>query len=859
MAINKIFNTQDLVLKVNTKSYDPQKLPIAEWSMYLDILCGNREYQKEAIKTAIHYLAGNNYNTINDLVKANYYKNENLQLKYNTEKEYLSKLQLSNKLAGSIDLATGTGKSFVMFGIAQIALGIGLVDKVLVLGPPSLTIERELTNKFRDLATNTTLQTSVPESAKFKIPSIINANQTIKSGCICIENINAVYSKTGSSIFDSLSFGKGATTLILNDEVHHAYNIVEGRTEDAQSLKKWKEFLLDTTFNFKYILGFTGTAYIKDDYFNDVIYRYSLRQAIENKFVKNVNYVIEDENSTEDVKFQKIFQNHKRNKLLYPNLKPLTILVTRDIKAAKQLKTRFVEFLVEKKEGTEDFISNQKVIIVTSDKEHKAGVLKLPLVDNIDEPAEWIISVSMLTEGWDVKNVFQIVPMEERAFDSKLLIAQVLGRGLRIPANYPNSEVVIFNHDSWSKNIKNLVEEILEISIKIKNSPLTQGARSKYHFELYNINYKKIATEKEAPITTVFNYKDYISFSSEDLNVTTETKYVRIGDKEYPIKYQIEKERTPIKEIVEKVYNDFQMRKLEGIILKLNDTEYTNENLPTKELIENMIRKSMKNVGLENVDYLGKSNRQAVYNTFSTLLRKKPKTVTLEKSVNELFKIETKNRDHETITALSLRNDTTIFFTDDYENEIVIPDTLISFEECKIDGSLRRDAFADTVNSFNFKTPIDLIFATRDPERKFIKLLLSDENAKHIDCWIKSTNQGFYSLEYIMSSKAGRHSVSHQFNPDFFILQKKDGVEYITVIETKSDGDDSDENKQKNKYATEHFNDLNETLKSNNINQKYFFHFLSPNNYNDFFTYLRDGRLIQGLYRSELDKQLIDE
>ena len=44
--------------------------------------------------------------------------------------------------------------------------------------------------------------------------------------------------------------------------------------------------------------------------------------------------------------------------------------------------------------------------------------------------------VSMLTEGWDVQNVFQIVPHEERAFNSKLLIAQVLGRGLRVPDAY---------------------------------------------------------------------------------------------------------------------------------------------------------------------------------------------------------------------------------------------------------------------------------------------------------------------------------------------------------------------------------------------------------------------------------------
>ena len=42
-------------------------------------------------------------------------------------------------------------------------------------------------------------------------------------------------------------------------------------------------------------------------------------------------------------------------------------------------------------------------------------------VDDKDNLIEWITSVSMLSEGWDVKNVFQIVPHEERAFNSKLL------------------------------------------------------------------------------------------------------------------------------------------------------------------------------------------------------------------------------------------------------------------------------------------------------------------------------------------------------------------------------------------------------------------------------------------------------
>ena len=90
-------------------------------------------------------------------------------------------------------------------------------------------------------------------------------------------------------------------------------------------------------------------------------------------------------------------------------------------------------------EGISSEEANKKVLIVTSAPEHQANVRSLEAVDRSDNPVEWITSVSMLTEGWDVQNVFQIVPHEKRAFNSKLLIAQVMGRGLRIPAAYAMS------------------------------------------------------------------------------------------------------------------------------------------------------------------------------------------------------------------------------------------------------------------------------------------------------------------------------------------------------------------------------------------------------------------------------------
>ncbi len=854
MVGKKILNTQDLVLKVDAKSYDPIKFPLDDWDRFLDILCQNRDYQKTAVKTALHYLISTKYNSIEDIVKENYNSNEQLQLRYKSEKEYLSKIQIPQKLSACIDLATGTGKSYVMYGIAQIALGLGIVDKVLVLGPPSLTIERELTKKFNALSTDATLKNAIPQSAKISNPTIINADQTIKDGCIAIENINAVYTKTGSSIFDSLAFGKGERCLVLNDEVHHAYNKVEGNTSESKSVKKWKEFLLDPTFNFKYILGFTGTSYIENDYFNDVIYRFSLRTAIENKFVKSVNYVVENVDANENEKFQKILQNHKRNKQDYSNLKPLTILVTKDIKVAKQLKTRLVEFLVEKGEGSESYISNDKVLLVTSDKDHKANILKLPLVDNIDEPVEWIISVAMLTEGWDVKNVFQIVPMEEKAFNSKLLIAQVLGRGLRIPNGYPYAEVTIFNHDKWSKNIKDLVEEILEMEAKIKNSAILKGDRAEYHFTLHNIDYEKQTIEKEIEKDTkIYNYNDYINFVSEIFEQKTETKLVQIGGKEYPIQYNIEKEKFLVKDIVIDIVEKFKTRKLERVTLKIDEKEFTTENLPDDAIIEKVLKNSMLKAGIEG-DYIGKRNRDAVYSAYNTLLRKKPKSIQLVRKPNDLTQIKTQNREHESISVLGLKNDYSVFYSSDYKNEIVISDTLVALEEVIQDDTLPKYATPDSINKFLFKTPIDLVFTSRTPERKFVAELVKPENASKLTSWIKSKNQSFYSIEYSLTK--GSHTNSHFFNPDFFILITKDDIEYISVVEIKSDNDDSEENKQKNKYAIEHFAELNKQLEEQGIKQKYLFNFLSPNYYSEYFTYLQDGRLLNGSFTSELDNSL---
>ena len=834
----KIYKTQDLVLKVR-QNYDPAKLNLKKWVSFLDALCGDREFQKEAIRDAIIYIASGEYRSIEDLVEENFRKNDELQKRYKSVRDYQKNLPLPHKLSAVIDLATGTGKSYVIYGIAQIALGLGLVDKVLALCP-SLTIESGLKEKFEKLSGDNKIKEALPDNAVLKNPRIIDANSTIKNGDICVENIHAVYERTGSSINDSLK-GNGERVLVLNDEVHHAYN-----SSSEKDIRKWKAFLLNPDFNFKYILGFTGTAYINDEYFNDVICRYSIREAVNDKVVKSIDYVAKDENIDKNEKFQKIYDNHDEFVKKYRLIKPLTILITKDISKAKTLREDLIDFL-EKREKISRKAVEKKVLIVTSHKDHKKNVLELKNVDDKDNPVEWIVSVSMLTEGWDVKNVFQIVPWEDRAFNSKLLIAQVLGRGLRIPEEYksPQPKVRVFNHDAWSRNIRGLVDEILEIEVRLASEILTSGERTKYNFDLYTIDYEKqekaVKAKKD---TAVFDYsKGYINLVAQVEQIDRETEYEDLSGIIKPKTTTIQKEVFSVDEVVAKIVETFKTRDFEAKI-RFPKGDYEKENLPPESEIKEIIINSMRRVGIKS-GVLAEDNAQRIFQAFQTLFRKRGSTIIFDRVHGEPIKISTKNLEKESIAVGAIKRGSTIFYTENFKNECnnSMVDILQDIIE---DESLPRSASKE-VNPYCFKTPVNVVLTKQEPERKFVETLVKSPLCEKLDGWIKSRDMGFYSVEYAW--RKGEHPTQGNFNPDFFLKIGNN----IVVVEIKSDGDDSEENKAKYRWAKKHFDDLNEELKKAKINQRYFFHFLSPESYSEFAEYLIDGRLLKEKFRSKIE------
>lgn len=839
------YKDSDLVLEVS-KNVNPAVWDEGFYQNFFELLFGKRNYQKEAAEIALRFLNSDEYKDITALAKENFEKNEVIRARWNNDfSKMQDDLESSNKLSATLDLATGTGKSYVMFAIALIMLATKKVSRVLVL-VPSRTIERELTQKFKDLLENQQLLKTLGQN--FVPPQILNGDSTIVENSIAIENRDAIYKAQSSrnSIIDSLR-GNGEKTLVLNDEVHHVY---------YSESNEWKKFLedeRDNGINFKYIIGVTGTAFKgknkkENEYFSNVIYRFSLRDAIEQGFVKDIEYISkEDIPNDKKERWQVILNSHNQIAKQIPEelrIKPITIIVTSKQNIADSKANDFKKFLKAQRNLTDSEVDDI-VLSVHSGAKALGDLLKLSRVNEKGNPVEFIFSVSMLTEGWDVKRVFQIVPDDERAFNSKLLIAQVLGRGLRIPDGWNTSKwgiptVTVFNHEKWSSNVETLVNEVLEIRQKIT---LSVNQDSDYNFCLTNVKYSsKTDTTEYLKMGTYNLWENGVNLPTDDKtgkSTITLTDIKSKSDRQFKTNY--DHELFSVEEMANILYSRFE---------DLEDSEYVTEyqNKWPISSIRSMVEESLRKSGNK---YITKRLKDAFLKSMSTIFRYGSKVVTYDIEPQEYYIVSTAKLPKNTSDISGFKMNKVLFYISDLEDSLIQDKaSLETFKE--LTDSSNGYKFKQIDNKYNFKTPQFGIVTTGDPEKEFLTALTTDvELINSIDSFIKSDDMNFYSIDY--SWKKGTHTKNGQFNPDWFIKQGDN----IIVVEVKDDSQLSDpdvENIGKNKAATKHFELLNEYSKNNNSLTRYIFTFLTPKDFDIFFKRLIEKDVMN--FKSRLDVKL---
>jgi type III restriction enzyme len=835
------FRNEDLVLTI--RPHNPEIWDESRYEPFLQALCGYRDYQKQAIVSVLSYWIGGVYSSLSHLARENFEGNGELQHRWGSWEAMQRNLQLPNQLAGSLDLATGTGKSFVLYGIAAILLAEGIVDRVLVLCP-SNTIETGLLEKFRLLATDASLRDALPSNVSVRAPRIINASETIVNGSICVENYHAVLDHVSSSIRDSLR-GNGQRVAVLNDEAHHFTNA------SGAKIGRWKAFLQSEDYDFRYILGVSGTCYVGNDYFSDVLYRYSLRQAIEERFVKRVEYVAEmpSTHGQED-RWQLIWQRHHdwKKRLATRGIRPLSIIVTHTIAGCNQVAEELSDWIADW-EGIELEDARSKVLVVTSSPQHQPNIASLKSVDSRSSNVEWIVSVSMLSEGWDVKNVFQIVPHEERAFNSKLLIAQVLGRGLRRPGGWSGEDpvVTVFNHDAWSGRIKHLVNEVLEIERRLTSRPLQE---SKYNFTLHNLDYTRNEDVTDHPQSGEYQLfeKGYVHLPTQvvDQAVTIEFEEA-VTERHTRFGATIRQKTFTAEEVAQQIYQRLKSFDEESAHEPRAADPTTYSKRFTREACLHMVNESLQRADVTD-GRVTDDNRQRFLQAIGPLHRKGAKRVVYVLSPHALKALRTEERQGESCSAAELRRRSkTVFFTEGCRKSLSDEQQEFFDEVGDPDGELAgSQVFVE--NPADFKTPLNMVIADSAPERKFIRELTKRQSAQCVEAWIKNSAVNFYALEYAWKKR--EHPKRGMFSPDFFIKRGDN----IFVVEIKGDEEISDpsaENLKKHEYARDHFKRLNKWLEDETIAAYYQFNMLTPRDFPAFFQKLREGDLVG--FRSELD------
>ncbi|MCX6280194.1 MAG: DEAD/DEAH box helicase family protein [Bacteroidetes bacterium] len=223
----------------------------------------------------------------------------------------------------------------------------------------------------------------------------------------------------------------------------------------------------------KPILGIELTATPIDEegnQFRNVVYEYSLAQALtDGLYVKNPTIATRkdfnpqgrSEEEIEKIKLEDAISIHEDTKqelkLFALNtgkklVKPFILVVCRETIHAKA-----VYDLVTSVDFYEGAFAEKVLQIDSTTKNEDLIEQQFISLEQDDNEIEIVIHVNMLKEGWDVTNLYTIVPL--RAANASVLVEQTIGRGLRLPfggertGNEKVDKLTIVAHDNFDRVI----------------------------------------------------------------------------------------------------------------------------------------------------------------------------------------------------------------------------------------------------------------------------------------------------------------------------------------------------------------------------------------------------------------------
>jgi type III restriction enzyme len=370
---------------------------------------------------------------------------------------------LTSQFEAIADVATGVGKTYVIAAAIEYFATLGTRNFAVIA--PGRTIVRKTQDQFSEGTVKSLLhwmevEPLVVTSENFDTPAIATAlddDGVVKLFVFTVQSLIRPTTKSGrkTHIFQE-GLGKafydhlqGLTDLVVFADEHHCYE----SPQFSRAIRDLSPYAL---------IGLTATPKHKDD--PRIIYRYPLAAAIGDKLVKSPVIVgRQDDRSDPETKLldgaallqikQEVLDAYTAvNGLEHMNA--VALVVCKSIEDAKQ---------VSEIVSSDIFYSGRyrdAVLTVHSEATNDEREAMLEALDNVESPSSpvrIIVSVGMLKEGWDVRNVYVIISL--RSSVSEILTEQTLGRGLRLPfGKYTEIELLdtleVVAHERYSELLK---------------------------------------------------------------------------------------------------------------------------------------------------------------------------------------------------------------------------------------------------------------------------------------------------------------------------------------------------------------------------------------------------------------------
>ena len=282
--------------------------------------------------------------------------------------------------------------------------------------------------------------------------------------------------------------------VVLNDEAHHIHDSSLAWFTSIEDINN--KIKLKTGNGISLQADYTATPrHNNGAIFVQTICDYPLVEAIKHNVVKSP--VLPDEASRQKIQekdsndFVERYRDYIHLGYLeweqqYEELKnhktPILFIMAMNTKEADQA-AAFLEANYPKMKNSVLTIhtnTSGEIKETASSKKDKEELEKLrKAADDIDKdhsPYKAVVSVLMLREGWDVRNVATIVGLRPYGADSKILPEQTIGRGLRkmFSLDTPEKLVIV-----GTPKFLEFVEELKTEGVEFQYSPMGKGTKGK--------------------------------------------------------------------------------------------------------------------------------------------------------------------------------------------------------------------------------------------------------------------------------------------------------------------------------------------------------------------------------------------